>query len=60
MEDQDTSGFYKREGETLHYAPNYVINKDFELHRETKDQHTYPVDGWSWFDSEEQAKAELL
>ena len=51
----DTSGFYKFDGGLI-YGPNFVLHKDFELRRETKDQHTYPTDGWHWFDSEKQAK----
>lgn len=53
--DGDTSGFYKLDGELL-YAPNYVLNANYELTRETKDEHTYPVDGWQWFDSEAEAR----
>ena len=48
-------GFYKLDGELL-YGPNFVLNANYELRKETKDQHTYPIDGWSWFDSEEQAR----
>jgi len=51
-----TDGFYKLDGELLH-GPNFVLNADYELRRETKDQHTYPTDGWHWFDSEEEARA---
>lgn len=51
-----TNGFYKLEGELL-YGPNFVLNANYELRRETKDQHTYPTDGWHWFDSEEEARA---
>lgn len=51
----NTSGFYKFDGDLI-YGPNFVLHKDFELHIETKDQHTYPIDGWYWFDSEKQAK----
>jgi hypothetical protein len=50
------SGFYKLDGDLLH-GPNFVLNADYELRRETKDQHTYPTDGWYWFDSEEEARA---
>jgi hypothetical protein len=53
----DTSGFYKMDGGELLYGPNFILNKDFELRRETHTTHEYPVDGWSWFDSEESAKA---
>ena len=40
----------------LLYGPNFVLNANYELRRETHDQHTYPIDGWSWFDSEEDAR----
>lgn len=55
-ENQDTSGFYKLDSDLL-FGPNFVLNANYELRRETHDQHEYPVDGWSWFDSEEQARA---
>ena len=29
----------------------------FELTIETKDDFDYPMDGWHWFESEEQARA---
>jgi len=54
MEIIDTSGFYKLDGELL-YGLNFVLNKDYELRRELHDQYTYPVDGWSWFNSEIEA-----
>ena len=52
----DTSGFYKLDGDQLLYGPNFVINANYELKRENKDQYTYPVDGWYWFDSEQLAR----
>ena len=51
----DTSGFYKLDGSLL-YGPNYVLNANYELRRETRDDHSYPVDGWHWFDTEEEAR----
>jgi hypothetical protein len=51
----DTSGFYKLDGSLL-YGPNYVFNANYELRRETRDDHSYPVDGWYWFDTEEEAR----
>lgn len=51
----DTSGFYKFDGSLL-YGPNFVLNKDYELRRETKDEHTYPTDGWYWFETQTEAK----
>jgi len=56
----DTSGFYKKEDDQLLYGPNFVLNKNYELRRETKDQHTYPIDGWNWFDTEKEAIKSLL
>ena len=47
----DTSGFYKRDGEQLLYGPNFVLNADYELRRETREQNAMPVDGWQWFDT---------
>jgi hypothetical protein len=57
---EDTSGFYKDENGELIYGPNFVLNKNYELRKETHDQHTYPVDGWYWFDSETEAKLSLI
>jgi hypothetical protein len=53
---EDTSGFYKEENGELIYGPNFVLNKNYELRKETHDQHTYPVDGWYWFDSQDEAR----
>ena len=55
MTPMDTSGFYKLDADLL-YGPNFVLNANYELRRETHDQHTYPIDGWSWFDSEDDAR----
>ena len=51
----NTSGFYKLEGILL-YGPNYVLDANYKLFRETRDDHSYPVDGWYWFDTEEEAR----
>ena len=56
---EDTSGFYRNNNGELQFAPNFVLSSVYELRRETKDQHTYPVDGWVWFDSAEEAEAQL-
>lgn len=50
----DTSGFYKLDN-TIIFGPNFVLNKNYELRRVTKDQYQYPIDGWYWFDTMEQA-----
>jgi hypothetical protein len=52
---ENTSGFYKLDSELL-YGPNFVLHASYELLRDTKDQHTYPVDGWYWFDTEAEAR----
>jgi hypothetical protein len=52
----DTSGFYKAaEGDLLH-GPTTVMGADLQLLREEKDTYDYPVAGWYWFDSEEEAR----
>lgn len=50
-------GFYKNDSGVLLYGPNFVLNNNYELRKETYSSHTYPVDGWYWFDSEEDARA---
>lgn len=57
---EDTSGFYKRDpGGVLLFGRYFVLNTNYFLRREEKDVHTYPIDGWSWYDSEEDARAAL-
>ena len=51
----DTSGFYKNDNGNLLFGPNFVLNANYELRRETHEQHNYPIDGWFWFDSEKEA-----
>lgn len=47
--------FFKRVGDELLTAPNFVYGPGFELHAEFKDEYTYPVDGWVWADSLDEA-----
>lgn len=54
---ENTAGFYKYEEPSLHYGPNYVLAPEYELFKETKDDHAYPIDGWYWFDTIEDALA---
>jgi hypothetical protein len=52
-----TAGFYKKqEDNQILYAPNWVEGLDISLVAQNKDQYEYPVDGWSWFESEEEAR----
>lgn len=58
---QTDSGFYKvdPDGATLLFGRFYVLNANYELHRHLKDTYTYPVDGWSWYESEDAARLAL-
>lgn len=49
--------FYKKDGDELLVAQNFVYNSEFELRSETHADHTYPVDGWYWFDTLDAAMA---
>jgi len=53
----NTSGFYKNDDGFLLHGPNQVLNLNYELNREEKNSYLYPIDGWYWFDSEEEAKS---
>jgi hypothetical protein len=56
-----TDGFYRvdPDGETLLYGRFYVLHAEYELHRHRRDTYTYPVAGWSWYESEEAARLAL-
>jgi hypothetical protein len=49
-------GFYKLENDQLLYGPNFVLNSNYELRKETYQDHDYPIDGWYWFNSEQDAR----
>lgn len=42
-------GFYKFDGETWYYAPNFVCAKDYTLE---KGKNTTEIDGWKWYEKE--------
>lgn len=52
----DTSGFYKLDIDELLFVPNFIYSKDFELLREKHAEYNYPIFGWYWFETEEDAK----
>lgn len=57
---ENTSGFYKRDpGGILLFGRYFVLNANYHLKREEHILHEYPVDGWSWFEDEESARASL-
>lgn len=52
-----SAGFYKIDGtNNLIYAPNTVLNAEFELTKEKHEEYKFPIDGWYWFNSEEEAR----
>tara|TARA_A100000171_G_C2076288_1_gene117335 strand:+ start:498 stop:752 length:255 start_codon:yes stop_codon:yes gene_type:complete len=52
---EEEKGFYKLEpsnkGRPVLIHGRYLINKNYTLHISQKDTYTYPVDGWSYFDT---------
>ncbi len=55
---ETTEGFYKLEGiDNLLFAPNFIEAPTFRLEASKKDIYTYPVEGWYWFKSIEDAHA---
>lgn len=57
----NTSGFYKNEDGQLLYGPTTVqlpiSCHHHGLNRAQHDSYTYPVEGWYWFDTENEARA---
>lgn len=53
---EDTSGFYKNDNGELLYGKNYVLSGSYNLYREEKQNYQYPVSGWYWFNSEDEAR----
>lgn len=47
-------GFYKAD-HNLIYAPNRVLSRDYTLEIAKKDDYDYPVNGWSYFETREEA-----
>lgn len=52
----DTSAFYKLDGDLL-IAPNFIYSPTYTLLKEYKDTYTYPIGGWYWFNTIEEACA---
>ena len=49
--------YYKREQDNILTAPSFVYAPDFTLLAEEHSQHTYPMGGWYWFDTTNEALA---
>lgn len=54
-----TAGFYKNDNGILLFGPNFVLNRDYELRKETHFDMTDPVDGWMYYPDEETARTIL-
>lgn len=52
----NTNGFYKLENNQLLFASSFIESPSYQLNKEDKDNYTYPIDGWYWFESEEIAR----
>lgn len=50
-----TAGFYKKQDGQLLYGSHIVEGDGYVLLAQDKDTYEYPVDGWVWFDSPEEA-----
>ena len=48
-------GFYKKDTDTILTGENFVFSPIVTLTKETKDDYTYPQDGWYWFDTFDEA-----
>ena len=58
---EEEKGFYKLEpsnkGRPILIHGRRLLNKDLTLDISQKDTYTYPVDGWTYYDSFEEAAA---
>lgn len=57
---ENTNGFYKLDNTSLLCAPNKVTHKDYVLETVNKDTYTYPVSGWYWFNTLEEAETYFI
>jgi len=55
--DNMSAAFYKLDNGVLLWAPNSVLHATYELHANQHQTYTYPVDGWTWFESDAEARA---
>ena len=51
--------FYKMINESDYTFGPEVINAEYQLLTEDKDTYTYPIDGWIWANSENEARVML-
>jgi hypothetical protein len=48
-------GFYKNDEGSLLYAPNFINSSLYTLIKEEKNNYVYPIDGWYWFNTKQEA-----
>ena len=51
---EEEKGFYKLEvgaKQSMMIHGTHLLNKNYTLHISQKDTYTYPVDGWTYFDT---------
>lgn len=48
--------FYKKMTEGNLFFGDIIAGPYVNLQKENKDNYEYPVDGWYWFDTEEEAR----
>jgi hypothetical protein len=51
----NTQGFYKYQDGQIFHAPTFVEGTGILLLASEKDTYQYPVDGWIWAESEDEA-----
>lgn len=51
--------FYKMDTDILLVADGFVYAPAFTLQADLHETYTYPMDGWYWFDTEEEAHTAL-
>ena len=56
MSDLNTAAFYKYESGNL-LVGKKILNLDYELYSDNHSQSNLPVDGWNWFENQEEACA---
>lgn len=50
-----TAGYYKVDNNELLYGLTVNLPGGIELNEENHDEHTYPVQGWTWYESKLEA-----
>lgn len=51
--------FYRRENGTVVRADGPLFGPGYDLLAEQRGAYEYPVDGWYWFDTDEEASAAM-